>query len=262
MSIPRSRMEDSYELDVSRNGYEMKTVTVKSRERTAIITLALKQLVLEEFLSVSPNVIIGHYLGLPQVDLKVKMSNPTINEVSVSDIILTLTPKDEPSEKRTLPFQYVYLDGMPYMTQFQPRDIEPNEIQQESYVFMEHLRTDILQFDQYIKGVISNIGIQNLRMDRNIISEELTYAAQHDMEARWFWHPGSYELVFSCTVDGKRYHATGTVQLSEKEVMEMKNISKYYDSGYGLAYRYHYMLIGDAKPALITQSNFVYTESE
>ena len=191
------------------------------------------------------------------------MSNPTINEVSVSDIILTVTPKDEPSEKRTLPFQHVYLaEGMPYMTRFEPRDIASNEMQQEVYVFIEHLRTDILQFDQYIKGVISNIGIQNLRMDRSIISEELVYALRHDMEARWFWHPGSYEVVFSCTVDGKRYHATGNVQLSEKEVMEMKNISKYYDSGYGLAYPYHYMLIGDAKPALITQSSFVYTESE
>ena len=82
------------------------------------------------------------------------------------------------------------------------------------------------------------------------------------MEARWFWHPGSYEIVFSCTVGGKRYHASSTVYLSEKEIMEMKNIAKYYDSGYGLAYGYHYMLVGDAKPVVFTQSTFVYTESE
>ncbi len=42
----------------------------------------------------------------------------------------------------------------------------------------------------------------------------------------------------------------------------MKNIAKYYDSGFGLSFGFHYMLIGDARPALITQSNFVYTEPE
>ncbi len=163
----------------------------------AKVTLSLKQLLPAELISVSPNVIIGHYLGLPQVDLEVTMSNPTINEVSVSDVLLTVTPRDEPDEKRTLPWQLFYLaDGMPYMPRYEPRSIASNEMRKESYVFIEHLRADILQFDQHIKDEISNIGIQNLRMDRSIISEELTYALRQDMEARWFWNPGSYELVY------------------------------------------------------------------
>ena len=162
MSIPRSRVEDSYELDVSLDGYEMNTVTVKSGERMAKITLSLKQLVIEEFLSVSSNVKIGHYLGIPQVDLEVAMSNTLIHQLSVSGIILTVTPKDEPSKKRTLLFQLSYLEDNYFMPGYEPRDIESNEIRRESYVFREHLRADIFQFDQRIKGVIANIGIQHL----------------------------------------------------------------------------------------------------
>lgn len=273
ISIPRSRMEDSYELDVSLHGYEMETVTVKPGERTAKVTLSLKQLELDEFLSISPNVRVGHYLGLPQIDLEVTMSNPTINEVLVSDIVLTVTPKDKPNEKRTLPVQYMYLEiDMPTLPLPEPRRIEPactscgsppaKETQREYYAFMEHIRADIHQFNIEISAIISSVGIQNLRIGRDIIPENWTYALERDMEQRWFWNPGNYELELLYTVDGNRFHATGTIQLSEKEVMEMKNISKYYGSGYGLAYGFHYTLVGDAKPALTTPSNFVYAESE
>ena len=121
MSIPRSRMEDEFELDVSKPGYEQKTVVVKSAERSVKITLSLKQLVVDEFLSISSNVAIAHYMGLPQIDLQITMSNPTHKEIAVTGITLSLLRR-EPHEQRTLAFQSVYFDTnvMTYMEVFEP----------------------------------------------------------------------------------------------------------------------------------------------
>ena len=257
MSIPRSRMEDEYELDVFLPGYEQETVIVKSAERTLKVALSLKQLVVDEFLSISSNVSIGHYLGLPQVDLQVTMSNPTYNEIAVTDITLSLLRK-EPREQRTLFVQSVYLDTrMSYMQPFEPIRITSEGTHRAFHVFLPP-NHEIGRFDQRMRGLVVELGIANFRLERRIISDDEAASLQRDMEDRWFWYPGHYEIVFSCTASGKRYQVTGSLQLSEDDIATMKNVSKYYASGFGLLYGSHLPYIRDARPALIVQSDFVY----
>ena len=257
MSIPRSRMDEDYELDVSLRGYEQKTVTVKSAERSVKVILSLKQLVVDEFLSISSNVAVGHYIGLPQVDLQVTMSNPTYNEIAVTDIALTLLRKDS-SERRTLRAQSVYLDvHMSYMQAFEPTRIPSDGVRRAFHVFLPPSH-EIGRFDQHLRRLVTDLGIANFQLERRIIPDDTAAALKGDMEARWFWYPGHYEIVFSCTADGRRYQVTGSFQLFEDDIAAMKNISKYYASGFGLLYGAHLPYVKDARPAVIVHSDLVY----
>ena len=255
--IPRSSMNALLQFDVSLRGYEQRTVFVESTQRSVKITLPVKQLIVEEFLSISSNIAVGHYIGFPQVDLQITMSNPTYNEIAVTDIILTLTNQDA-NQKRTLFVQSVYLDTrMSYMQAFEPTRIQLDESRRAFHVFLEPSH-EISRFEQYIKGLVASIGIADFRLDRHIISDDEAADLRQDMEDRWFWYPGQYQILFSCTAEGKRYQATGSFQLSESDVIAMKNISKYYASGFGLYFGSHLSFVKDARPALIADSNFVY----
>ena len=258
MSIPRSRMEDEFELDVSKPGYEQKTVVVKSAERSVKITLSLKQLVVDEFLSISSNVAIAHYMGLPQIDLQITMSNPTHKEIAVTDITLSLLRR-EPHEQRTLAFQSVYFDTnvMTYMEVFEPIRIPSEEARRAFHVFVPP-NHEVSRFVQRIRNLVEELGIAYFRLERRIISDDEAASLHRKMEARWFWYPGQYEIVFSCTANGKRYQVAGSFQLLEDDIYAMKNISKYYASGFGLLYGSHLPYIRDARPGLIVQSDFVY----
>lgn len=258
MSIPRSRIEDEYELDVSVAGYEQKTVIVKSSERSVKITLSSKQLVVEEFLSVSSSVAIAHYIGLPQIDLQITMSNPTDNEIAVTDIALSLLRK-EPREQRTLAFQSVYLDSriMAYMDAFEPTRIPSGESRRAFHVFVPP-NHEVSFFVQRFRSRLAELGIASFQLERRIISDDEAASLKEDMDARWFWYPGHYEIIFSCTANGKRYQVTGSFQLLEHDIDAMKNISKYYTSGFGLLYGSHLSYIRDARPGLIVHGDFVY----
>ena len=258
MSIPRSRMEDEYELDVSKTGYEQKTVVVKSSDRSVKITLSLKQLVVEEFLSISSSVAIAHYLGLPQIDLQITMSNPTSNEIAVTDITLSLLRKT-PREQRMLAFQSFYLDSriMAYMDAFEPTRISSGEARRAFHVFVPP-NHEVSRFVHHISSRVAELGIANFRLEERIISDDEAASLKEDMEARWFWYPGHYEIVLSCTANGERYQVTGSFQLLEDDIDAMKNISKYYASGFGILYGSHLPYIRDARPGFIVQTNFVY----
>lgn len=259
MSIPRSRMEDNYELDVSLRGYEMKTVTVDSGQRSVRVTLSVKKLSVDEFISIDPRIAIAHFIGLPQVDIQLTMENLTDQTVSVTGFTLTISKVGE-RDRRTLLRQSVYLERMPYMSAFEPIDLEPNEVHRAYHVFLEPDQ-EVSHVDQTVKSFIASLGIGKFDLDFSLITEDMAKEQRSGMEDRWFWTPGQYELVFSCTANGKRYVATGGFELLDDGGIDaMKNIAKYYRSGFGLSFGSHLQFVRDARPAMVAQSAFVYTE--
>ena len=252
MSIPQSRTAQSYRIDAYLRGYQRKTIDVHSKDESVNITLSRKILDVKELLNIGPNVLVGHYLGLPQVDIRIQMFNPTDRTIQLKDMALQIMHEDTGREKSLFVGGMYFERGLPLMHPLPSITLKPATRYETVFLFSEQ-DFEIQQASQNVRVVFERKGIRSpydLKVGKPVISNRLASKLRKYVEEKWFWQPGKFKLIFSCTVKDKKYEVVRSLELSGDKVSKMKRISNYFMSGFGIFYGYH--LVGpikDAQPA-------------
>ena len=88
MVVPYSRSDSSYRIDASLFGYLPTSIYCNSANRNSVsITMKPQKLSL---LSVWGDILVGHFLGSPQIDIPIKFQNTTSETIQVSSINLSI----------------------------------------------------------------------------------------------------------------------------------------------------------------------------
>ena len=160
MSIPRSRIAQTYRIDAFLQGYQKKTIKVDSQYESVNITLSRKILNVKEFLNVGSNILVGHYLGLPQLDIRIEMLNPTDRTIQVKEMALRILHKETGKEK-SLFVVGMYLErGSPMMPPLPIITLKSDAKHEVIFIFLEP-SIEIQQVSQDIRVVFEKKGIRS-----------------------------------------------------------------------------------------------------
>ena len=256
MSIPQSRVAKEYNIDVSLAGYENRRMTVRSSFASTRIELSPKKLVATELLAIGQDIIVGHYLGLPEVQLNLGFHNLTNRRIKVSDITLRITEGDSKNEK-TIFVRATYLwprgQLMPPLPEV---SLAPNQRWSYGHAFVD----GNYETAEAEKKILTSLNLKRLhpvhfRLDVVSMPNALVSEMRQLTERNWFWNPGKYELLFSCTVEGEKYQVRRAFELDVRHVSGMKRVLDYFSFGFGTVYGFHNIAVGDAKPVHYLQTH-------
>lgn len=249
LAIPASRVQDKYKISAALPGYARSSTEVKNSSRM-FVTLELTSRGEVPILRFGEaDVLVGHYLGMPEVYLALELDNVAATNITLSNFSLTLTA---PSGKvRQLMHGYSATSMVSPLGPPVPVTVRGRE--QTSWA------SAFVQFDHQVQ-LLSTKSFQALqasarfrqfgpKVGENYLSQEMNEEIRHAMSNNWFWESGATVVRFVCVDEsGRRYEATGKISLTEGQVEAMRRSSEYYSAGYGIIVGQQLMPVGAAQP--------------
>lgn len=257
LAIPDSRKQPSYTVRAVLPGYQPSAKTVEHSPRMSV-TIEMKK---NEWINVltfgEADAVIGHFLGLPEVYVPLKVSNPGTTPITLSNFSLRVTAPSGNTRQ-------LYL-GSTAPSMAGPIGVPIPSVQvrgQESASWVH----GFLQQDQRVLS-LSNRAFKDLQkwpayqqmgaqVGARYLTAQVNRELQSALEQNWFWEPGTSLIKLVCNDEmGRRYEANGKVTLTEKQVGAMKNIRDYYESGYGVLAGTQLIPVGTAQPSHMVKLN-------
>lgn len=251
LAIPKSRIQDQYMVSASLSGYEKKEQKILDDSRIFLrFQLEKSKFIPDDSMSIGDHrILIGHYLGLPDVGVQIRFANSTAKQIQFKNLDMEVV---SPSGKvRRLVQVSSSLDinspGMPPMLNV---FIDPNK---SSEFYFRSIQYDA-SIQQLISGIQPSLYANNTfqshgpRIGSSYLSQDVANSISETMSQAWFWEPGESVVRFSASVEGHPVKVERQVILKLNEINAMKKISSYYVDGFGIIPQISLMPVGEATP--------------
>ena len=251
LSVPASRTMQSYSIDIAKNGFFPQSISVDSSNVKGI-QVNLKRLSSDDLVRVEPKVAIGHYLGTPQLDLRVEFINPTDEMLRFEIKSLRLTCKDEVPIYVPL-FQQYFDPGTPRVNAVPLVLLHSDDPKYNpTFIFSLIDRETVLLGSEVEKILGSTKFLDNVpHLNTPILPQSVTNRIKSHFKRRWIWNPVEYTLQFNFTIGRNQYSVARSFVLSDDQIKSMKKIVSLYECGFGCIYGRHEFTVEDAKPFFV-----------
>ncbi len=257
IAVPRSRRHATYELTTTMNGFEPNQVNLTDRE-TEGVTISLQAVVLtaQKLINISSDLLVAHFVGLPEVDVPIRLYNPTSAPVQVKDFLLEVK-SPEGTSVEIPPYSTYMSRGMPPMPLLAQVEVTPGQTFEAVWIFLEQdvevaALTQRVNFDLEAHPAFFQTGPQQGQAVLSPITAEIV---GRFMDNKFIWKPGTWKFDPSVSADGSKYLREGSFNLTDSQVSEMRNIRQYFSFGYGLNFVTRLLPVGNALPGHYIQMN-------
>ncbi|MDH5327207.1 MAG: hypothetical protein OEZ68_19450 [Gammaproteobacteria bacterium] len=252
LAIPKSRIADQYQVSASLDGYE-RLITRIENESKMFVRFELEEVTLDlnsTMQVADKRIIIGHYLGLPDIQIQIKFDNPLTAQIVFKDLQVEVV---SPSGKsRRLVQVAAGIDS--YSPPLPPLpNIYVNPTQKVQYLFR------FIQYDNKTHQLAlraqaslqsdSNFQQRGPQIGTDLMSQKLTQDIVSAMNTSWFWEVGESTVNVSANIDGEAVKFSRVVKILPDQIKVMKASSDYYQSGFGVFQPVSLMPVGSAVPA-------------
>lgn len=257
LAIPKSRIQPKYSISASLNGYE-RVVHVVQNESRMFLRFELPQAKFDLNTAMSienPRLVVGHYMGLPEVLIQLSFKNETTSQLRFRD--LTMEVMSPSGQKRRLvqvsssvELNSPSLPPMPHVY------IDPGQHYRFYFRFMEY-DTAVQQLAASVQSALqsnSDFRSSGPRIGAQYLDDELTTQLQSAVDSNWFWQVGMSLVSFTGSVDGTIVAVNRAITLSASDIDAMKQIRDHYQAGFGVFPAISLAPIGSAKPGLELES--------
>ncbi len=233
LSIPDSRKTDLYEGIVSLDGYGAQKFTLPGPVPKTTVSLSLKrpQAVVEDLILTPETVYIGHYLGMPQVNLKLRFFNPLPSRMHLENISVTLVGPN----KRQVAMQMVGTyapSGQFIPAPMSSLDLDKSQNWSLGYrFFLADQGANVLMVEAQ-KEYAPTLPVPQL--NQIVFSSALADKFTAFMNRTMIWQPGSWDLIVGCMIDNRKLSRTFAFDMTAEDVQKMRSVSRFYRTGYSV----------------------------
>lgn len=252
LAIPKSRTADAYSLTVQLPGYEKAVTTVKDQSRIFVrFELKEKRRSAADVLKFGQiDFVIGHYFGVPEIYLPLRIDNQGTTPIALSNFSLTL--KAPSGAVR----QLVLTSSAPSPMGPMGAPLVQAQVKAQDQLSWIDL---FIQYDNQVQSLYTRAmkALQDApgyrqagpQTGAEYLPETLNRELQQALADNWFWEPGNTTITLACVdADGQRYEISGKVALTAAQVASMKRSSDYYRAGYGIVSGFELTPVGSAQP--------------
>lgn len=250
LAIPASRKNEEYEITAALPGYEKARKTIKNSSRMFVrFELSPKKIQTSDILRLSDSeLIVGHYLGLPEIYSSFTINNTGAAPLTVKNLALSLT---SPSGKKRdlIQVSSAAINGPagPPLPQIQVRA-------GDSFSWT----SGFIQYDSQVQQLAAQ-ALQALQSNENfrkagpivgreMLPQHLTKSLQNILNDNWYWEAGTTTVQISFNANGTRHELVNKLTLSNDQIAAMKKSTEYYSAGYGIIFGAELTPIGSALP--------------
>ena len=249
-SIPSGRTNDQYLISVTVTGYQNYEKVIQGPNPSPqLIKLEAPKISSEHLIKVPGEIMVGHYLGVPQIEIPLLFKNPTPSDILVEDTSVNII---SPLGINTKLFNlgiYFYLGEMmkPPLPQV---NIQPQGRWRAFYSY--------LGFSTEAQALSNRVALEmqgapgfftkGPQYGVKVITDDLSQSLRDHLESNFHWVTGEWKIIISCSVGGKEFSKSYKYQITDGMVDTMKGISEYYSVGAGAFFGNHLNPFGNAKP--------------
>ncbi|MCG7550610.1 hypothetical protein [Pseudoalteromonas sp. Of7M-16] len=251
LAIPKSRITDQYQISASLEGYERQTATINHQAKMFVrFELEKTRLNFDTAMQVADaRIVVGHYLGLPEIQLSIKFNNPLSAAIVFKDLQLdVVSPTGNARHLAQVgatlnshsnlqaPLQSIYVSpssSAQYLFRFIQYDVQTHQIAISAQTSMQ-TRPDF--------------QLRGPQIGNTLLEPALTQQLSTLMSASWFWEVGESIVNVSANVDGETVRFSRAIPITSDQIDAMKAISNYYKDGFGLYPQVSLMPVGSAIP--------------
>ncbi|MGF1706470.1 carboxypeptidase-like regulatory domain-containing protein [Enterovibrio baiacu] len=251
LAIPKSRVADQYQISASLDGYKRQIATIDN-EAKMFVRFELEKLRLDTNTALEvadARLIIGHYLGLPEVQINIKFNNPLTSQIAFKDLQLDVVSPSGVS-RRLIQTSASVDSFSPILPPLPSVIVDPSKTVQFMFRFLQYdahshqlaiAAQTSLQSDSKFKYRGPQVG-------SNLLSQELTDRLESSLETSWFWEAGNSTINVSANINGDMARFSRVVSISSEQIEKMKAISNYYQAGFGIYPQVNLSPVGSAIP--------------
>jgi hypothetical protein len=251
LAIPASRVSDSYEITAALAGYERAKKTIKNSSRMSVrFELQPKKFQISDMIKLTDDeLLVGHYMGLPDAYVAISVENPTTTLLTVNNFNLSLTAPS--GNNRQLILASSAPSGSspsgPVLPQVQVKAGEKFSWIHGFVQYDNHVQQLAANAEQALRS-ISEFRQYGPRVGKQVLQPSLTNSIQQALLKNWFWEPGDTTVRLSFSANGSRYELVRKVTLSKDQVNGMQRSSDHYSEGYGMFFGSELLPVGNAQP--------------
>lgn len=258
LAIPKSRIAEEYQVSASLNGYE-RQVTKINNEPKMFVRFELEEIALDFDTTMQvadKRLIIGHYLGLPDIQIQIKFDNPLTSQIIFKDLqVEVISPSG--NSRRLVQFSSSVDSYSPPLPPMPHIYVDPSKKAQYLFRFLQY-DNQAHQLVMKAQGSLQsdpNFQIRGPQIGTNLISQELTHNLISSMNSSWFWEPGDSTINVSANIDGEAVKFSRVVSILPDQISAMKASSDYYQAGFGIFQHISLMPVGSAIPGYQIESS-------
>lgn len=258
LAIPASRAAEAYTLRAFRRGYEAQPLEVKHQAKM-FVTLSMQEKVVlaqDVLKSASPDILIGHYMGLPEVYIPVALENPGNTPIALDNFSLRIIAPSGAERQLSM-----VSSALSFHTPLLPplTHVQLNPADQHRNVQVYGLpNAEIMQLSQTALAALQSQPLfvsRGPQVNASFLPPQIVERVQSSLRDHWFWEPGVNTLVLTCNDNGIQYQLKKTITLTATQIAAMRKIGDYYADGFGIYFGQHLQSVGPAAPgALLTLS--------
>ncbi len=251
LAIPKSRIADQYQISASLDGYKRQIATIDN-EAKMFVRFELEEIVLDfdNVMQVADaRLIVGHYLGLPDLQINIKFNNPLTSQIVFKDLQVDVVSPSGDSRRLVQLAASVdsYSPPLPPMPNI---FVAPSKTEQFLFRFLQYN----LQSHQLVMTAQAslqsdpNFQLRGPQIGSSQLSQELTDQLKSSMNSSWFWEAGNSTINVSANIDGETVRLSRVVSISSDQIETMKASSDYYQDGFGIYQQVNLAPVGAAIP--------------
>jgi hypothetical protein len=230
-SVPDSRKADDYEGIATLDGYGAAPFKLKGPQpkQTLSLTLTQPKMTPEGVIRHPEKLFIGHYLGMPQVDVTLGFSNPMPNPLKLENIALAVT---SPAGK---------VFELPMVGSYAPNGVfNPFPLSTLELVKSQNFSVGYRFFrgspahNEVMFHAQSEFPMNQPQpqLGQLIFSEAMKTRFVSLLEREFIWSAGTWGLTVTTSVQGFKLERRFTFALAPAEITKMKSVTQYYRTGY------------------------------
>jgi len=251
LAIPKSRIADQYQISASLDGYKRQITTINN-EAKMFVRFELEEIALDFDTAMQvadTRLIIGHYLGLPDLQIQIKFSNPLTSQIVFKDLQVDVVSPSGNS-RRLVQFTASVDSYSPPLPPIPNIFVAPSKAEQFLFRFLQY---DLQSHQLAMTAQASlqsdpNFQLRGPQIGSHLLSQEFTEKLESSMNSSWFWESGNSTINVSANIDGETVKFTRVVSISPDQVEAMKASSDYYQDGFGIYPRVNLAPVGSAIP--------------
>lgn len=231
LSIPDSRKADTYEGIVTLDGYGAQKFSLQGPNPKQTVSVSLKRPRLDaaDLIQLPEMVNIGHYLGMPVINMKLHFFNPMPSRIHLENISSTVVGPDK--KEHQIPMVGTYAPSGQFMpTPLLILDLDKSQNWTLGYrFFLSNSEVNTLMLDAQ-KEFGPNMPIPS--MSQFIYSAAFAERLSAFMKRTMIWKAGKWSLLIRCTVDNRELSREFSFDLTKEDIQKMQSVSRYYRTGY------------------------------
>jgi Carboxypeptidase regulatory-like domain len=254
LNIPDSRIAPKYKLVVTADGFEPASTNITGPRPKDEVEIVLHRPVFsaKDFVSIETTGAAKHYLGDPQFDLIVDLSNPYPHKIILENILLTLTSPTQKVTPIRLQGTFIPPGGSIMPTMLSAVPLDKGQIWSLGLSFA-NLDQSLGPELQRLQQEVPSLNGITPSPDTKIYSDALVKDLSNFMKDRMIWVAGQWKGKLAWSINGKAYEREFGFSLSGDTVFSMDAITNYYGSGFGVIPILSFTQAGLANPVALVQ---------